>query len=43
MKLAFMGTPHFAVPTLDALITSEHELALVVTNPDRPAGRGRKL
>lgn len=43
MKLAFMGTPHFAVPTLDALITTEHELALVVTNPDRPAGRGRKL
>ncbi|MBT5055058.1 MAG: methionyl-tRNA formyltransferase [Gemmatimonadetes bacterium] len=38
-----MGTPQFAVPTLEALVASQHEIVLVVTNPDRPAGRGRKL
>jgi methionyl-tRNA formyltransferase len=43
MKLVFMGTPQFAVPTLEALVASQHEIVLVVTNPDRPAGRGRKL
>ncbi|MBT3346547.1 MAG: methionyl-tRNA formyltransferase [Gemmatimonadetes bacterium] len=43
MKLAFMGTPQFAVPTLRALHASSHDVRLVVTNPDRPAGRGRKL
>ena len=43
MKLIFMGTPEFAVPSLRALATSRHEIAAVVTNPDRAAGRGRKL
>ncbi len=40
MRLAFFGTPAFAVPTLDALHAAGHELALVVSQPDRPAGRG---
>ncbi len=43
MRLVFMGTPDFAVPSLDALVRAGHELALVVTQPDRPSGRGRKL
>lgn len=38
-----MGTPQFAVPALDALVAAGHEIALVVTQPDRPKGRGRKL
>ena len=38
-----MGTPEFAVPTLAALAQSEHEVLLVVTQPDRPQGRGYKL
>ena len=38
-----MGTPHFAIPTLQALAESDHQLAAIVTNPDRPQGRGRKL
>jgi len=38
-----MGTPHFAVPTLQALARSRHQLLAVVTNPDRPKGRGRQL
>src|SRR6185312_11048518 len=42
MKLAFCGTPQFAVPTLEALIEN-HEIALVVTQPDRPRGRGLEL
>ena len=39
----FFGTPEWAVPSLDALLTSDIEVAAVVTNPDRPAGRGMKL
>jgi methionyl-tRNA formyltransferase len=42
MKLVFCGTPQFAVPTLEALIQT-HEIALVVTQPDRPQGRGLEL
>ena len=38
-----MGTPQFAIPTLQALAESRHQLAAVVTNPDRPQGRGRQL
>lgn len=38
----FMGTPDFAVPTLQALIQSGYQVPLVVTQPDRPKGRGRK-
>ena len=43
MRIAFAGTPLAAVPTLTALLASEHEVALVVTRPDAPAGRGRTL
>lgn len=43
MKLVFCGTPHFAVPTLQALIASGHEIPLVVSQPDRPVGRSQVL
>ena len=43
MRLAFMGTPQFAVPTLDALIAAGHEVAAVYTQPPRRAGRGKAL
>lgn len=41
LKLLFMGTPLFAIPSLEQLHRSEHSLAAVVTQPDRPCGRGR--
>lgn len=43
MRLAFMGTPEFAVPSLDALIAAGHEVVAVYTQPPRPANRGKKL
>lgn len=43
MKIIFAGTPDFAVPTLEMLLASRHEVCAVYTQPDRPAGRGRKL
>lgn len=43
MRILFMGTPDFAVPTLQTLIESEHEVIGVVTQPDRPKGRGGKM
>jgi len=43
VRLAFAGTPQTAVPALDALLASRHEVVAVVTRPDAPAGRGRKL
>jgi methionyl-tRNA formyltransferase len=43
MKLVFCGTPQFAVPTLKAVIAAGHEVALVVTQPDRAAGRGMEV
>ncbi|WP_046158948.1 methionyl-tRNA formyltransferase [Chromobacterium vaccinii] len=43
MKLIFAGTPEFAAAALRALIGAGHEIALVLTQPDRPAGRGMKL
>lgn len=43
MRLVFMGTAQFAVPSLHNLILSGHDIPLVVTQPDRPAGRGKKL
>lgn len=43
MRVIFMGTPDFAVPTLDAIVQAGHEVVLVVSQPDRPAGRGKKL
>jgi methionyl-tRNA formyltransferase len=42
LRLIFFGTPEFAVPTLEALAL-EHEIALVVAQPDKPAGRGMKM
>lgn len=42
MRIVFMGTPDFAVPSLEALLT-KHEVVLVVTQPDKPKGRGKKL
>lgn len=43
MNVIFMGTPEFAVPTLKALNEKGHEIKLVVTQPDKPSGRGKKL
>ena len=43
LKIIYAGTPDFAVPALRALLQSEHEVIAVYTQPDRPAGRGRKL
>ena len=43
LKIVFMGTPDYAVPSLRALHDSGHEVLAVVTQPDRPKGRGRKL
>ena len=42
MRIVFMGTPEFAVPSLEALIGQKYELAGVFTQPDRPKGRGKK-
>jgi methionyl-tRNA formyltransferase len=41
MKIIFAGTPDFAVPSLQMLLSSKHEVCAVYTQPDRPAGRGR--
>jgi len=43
LKVAFFGTPAFAVESLEAILNSDHEVVGVVTVPDKPAGRGRKL
>jgi methionyl-tRNA formyltransferase len=43
LKIVFAGTPDFSVPTLTALIEAGHDIQAVYTQPDRPAGRGRKL
>lgn len=43
MKLVFCGTPRFAVPTLDALLSAGHDISLVVSQPDRPVGRTQEL
>lgn len=43
MKLVFCGTPEFAVPSLQAVVDAGHEVALVLTQPDRPAGRKMEL
>src|SRR5215213_6581460 len=42
MRLAFLGTPAFAVPTLERIVEAGHEVAAVVTQPDRPRGRGQQ-
>jgi methionyl-tRNA formyltransferase len=43
LKIIFAGTPEFAVPALAALIDAGHQIVMVLTQPDRPAGRGMKL
>jgi methionyl-tRNA formyltransferase len=43
MRIIFAGTPEFAANTLEALLGTEHEICAVYTQPDRPAGRGRKI
>jgi methionyl-tRNA formyltransferase len=43
MKIVFMGTPQFAVPTLERLIESSHKVPLVITQPDKKAGRGQQM
>ncbi len=43
MRVIFMGTPDFSVPTLESLIESRHEVAAVVTQPDKPKGRGKEI
>ncbi len=43
MRLVYAGTPETALPALEALVASSHEVVAVVTRPDAPAGRGRKL
>ena len=43
LKIIFMGTPEFATPCLQAVIDSPHEIVAVVSQPDRPVGRGRKM
>jgi methionyl-tRNA formyltransferase len=43
MRLVFLGTPEFAVPSLEALAAGGHEVAAVFTQPDRPKGRGNQL
>ena len=43
LRLAFMGSPDFSVPTLAALIAAGHEIACVYSQPPRPAGRGKQV
>ncbi|MEA5144550.1 MAG: methionyl-tRNA formyltransferase, partial [Candidatus Limiplasma sp.] len=43
LRIVFMGTPDFAVPSLQALLQSEHQVVGVFTQPDRPKGRGGKV
>src|SRR5947199_2586594 len=43
MRVVFLGTPEFAVPSLDALVAAGHSLLAVFTQPDRPKGRGQQV
>jgi methionyl-tRNA formyltransferase len=43
LRLAFMGSPEFAMPTLEAILAARHDVACVYTQPPRPAGRGKQL
>ena len=43
MRVVFMGNPQFALPTLTALLSSQHDVVGIVSNPPKPMGRGRKL
>ena len=42
MRIVFFGTPGFAIPSLDCILQSNHQLLKVITNPDKKSGRGRK-
>ena len=43
LRIVFMGTPEFAVASLDALVKAGYNIVGVITAPDKPAGRGRKM
>ncbi len=43
LRIVFMGTPEFAVPSLRALVEGGYRVVAVVTAPDKPAGRGRQM
>ena len=43
MRIVYMGTPDFAVPSLEALVNAGHDVAAVVTQPDAVSGRGKKI
>src|SRR5262245_4523604 len=43
LRLAFMGSPEFAVPTLEAILSAGHDVACVYSQPPRPAGRGKQV
>mgnify|MGYP000677131644 CR=1 FL=1 len=43
MRIIFMGTPDFSVGTLEALVEAGHEVCLVVSQPDKPKGRGKEM
>src|SRR5688572_33398488 len=43
LRIVFMGTPEFAVPSLDVLVTNHFNVVAVVTAPDKPQGRGQKI
>ena len=43
MKIVYMGTPDFAVGALRALVEAGHQIAAVVTQPDKPKGRGKEM
>lgn len=43
MRVVFMGSPQFAVPSLEALMSSKHEVVAIISQPDRPVGRGGKV
>lgn len=43
MKIVFMGTPEFAVPSLEILYNNNFDISMVITQPDRPSGRGKKI
>jgi len=43
MKIVFMGTPDFAVGALEAIVAAGHEVTCVVTQPDKPKGRGKEI
>ncbi len=43
LRIAFMGSPDFAVPTLEAILAAGHQVACVYSQPPRPAGRGKQL